>query len=57
MNLAVDTLIDEVEPCLLRSELVIRTPRGRKVTPGGYDHLGLSPADLKALGAQRTLFE
>ena len=33
MNLATDTLIDEVEPFLLRSELVIRTPRGRRLTP------------------------
>ncbi|NLF08590.1 MAG: Holliday junction branch migration DNA helicase RuvB, partial [Pirellulaceae bacterium] len=32
MNLAPDTLIDEVEPFLLRSELVVRTPRGRKLT-------------------------
>lgn len=57
MNLAVDTLIDEVEPFLLRSELVIRTPRGRKVTPGGYEHLGLSPAEAQGLGGQRTLFQ
>ena len=28
MNAAVDTLTDEVEPFLLRSELVVRTPRG-----------------------------
>ena len=32
MNLEPDTLIDEVEPFLLRSELVVRTPRGRKLT-------------------------
>ncbi len=32
-----------VEPFLLRSELVIRTPRGRKLNPRGYEHLGLSP--------------
>ena len=31
MNVAVDTLIDEVEPFLLRSELIIRTPRGRDI--------------------------
>lgn len=53
MNLAVDTLIDEVEPFLLRSELIIRTPRGRKVTPTGYEHLGLNP---DAPGGQRNLF-
>ena len=43
MNVATDTLSDEVEPFLLRSELVIRTPRGRKLTTGGYSHLGINP--------------
>lgn len=43
LNLAVDTLVDEVEPFLLRSELVMRTPRGRKLTTAGYDHLGEMP--------------
>ena len=43
MNVPPDTLVDEVEPYLLRSELVIRTPRGRKLTAGGFEHLGLSP--------------
>jgi holliday junction DNA helicase RuvB len=43
MNLPPDTLIDEVEPYLLRSELVIRTPRGRRLTSVAYDHLGLTP--------------
>jgi Holliday junction DNA helicase RuvB len=43
MNLPPDTLIDEVEPYLLRSELVIRTPRGRRLTAMAYDHLGLAP--------------
>ncbi len=42
LNLATDTLSDEVEPFLLRSELIIRTPRGRKLTPTGYAHLGLT---------------
>ena len=40
LNLSPDTLSDEVEPFLLRSELVIRTPRGRKLTTTGYSHLG-----------------
>ncbi|MBN2474825.1 MAG: Holliday junction branch migration DNA helicase RuvB [Pirellulales bacterium] len=57
MNLAADTLIDEVEPFLLRSELVVRTPRGRKITPKAFDHLGLSvPAQPKESG-QQTLFD
>ena len=45
MNTALDTLTDEVEPFLLRSELVVRTPRGRKLTARGYEHLGTSPPD------------
>jgi Holliday junction DNA helicase RuvB len=49
LALAADTLADEVEPYLLRSELVVRTPRGRRLTPAGYDHLGLaSPEDASA---------
>lgn len=48
MNLAPDTLVDEIEPFLLRSGLVIRTPRGRKATPAAYDHLGLDPAQTDA---------
>jgi Holliday junction DNA helicase RuvB len=45
MNTASDTLIDEVEPYLLRSGLVVRTPRGRKLTDEGYAHLGATPRD------------
>ncbi|MEM9365077.1 MAG: Holliday junction branch migration DNA helicase RuvB [Planctomycetota bacterium] len=40
MNVSGDTLEDEVEPFLLRSELVIRTRRGRMATPKAYDHMG-----------------
>lgn len=43
MNTTLDTLTDEVEPFLLRSELVVRTPRGRVLTTAGYQHLGLNP--------------
>jgi Holliday junction DNA helicase RuvB len=57
LNTATDTLTDEVEPFLLRSELVIRTPRGRKVTAKGYLHLGLSVPDEAAVDEQqRRLF-
>lgn len=45
LNSAIDTLTDEVEPFLLRSELVVRTPRGRKLTAAGYQHLGAMPPD------------
>jgi Holliday junction DNA helicase RuvB len=53
MNTAPDTLEDEVEPYLLRTGLVVRTPRGRKVTALGYDHLGLEPGQISN---QPTLF-
>lgn len=43
MNLSPDTLSDEVEPYLLRSELVIRTPRGRIATAKAYQHLNVTP--------------
>jgi len=55
LNVAPDTLIDEVEPFLLRSELVVRTPRGRKLTAAGFEHLGLGPSP-ETPGPQRTLF-
>ena len=40
MNLPSDTLSDEIEPYLLREQMVIRTPRGRMATPKAYQHLG-----------------
>jgi Holliday junction DNA helicase RuvB len=45
MNAAVDTLSDEVEPFLLRSELVVRTPRGRIATSKAFAHLKIEPAN------------
>jgi len=62
MNVALDTLKDEVEPYLLRREFVIRSPRGRQVTSAAYLHLGLPeppPAepDFSAFDPQRRLFE
>lgn len=40
LNLAVDTLSDEVEPFLLRDQFLVRTPRGRQATPKAYQLLG-----------------
>ncbi len=40
MSLTPDSLEDDIEPFLLRSGLIQRTPRGRVVTPAGYAHLG-----------------
>jgi Holliday junction DNA helicase RuvB len=48
MNVAADTLSDEVEPYLLRRGFVVRTSRGRQATPEAYEHLKLdspSPPD------------
>jgi len=45
MNTAADTLEDEVEPFLLRTERVVRTPRGRIATARAYEHLGMAPPD------------
>jgi Holliday junction DNA helicase RuvB len=63
MNLTLDTLSDEVEPFLLRSELVVRTPRGRKLAGKAYEHLGVSPPEDTARssgdssGERMPLFE
>src|SRR5438067_12374294 len=40
MNLASDTLSDEVEPYLLREQFIVRTPRGRLATARTYQLLG-----------------
>jgi Holliday junction DNA helicase RuvB len=55
LNTAIDTLTDEVEPFLLRSELVVRTPRGRKLTAKGYEHLGVTPDARRADGGNESL--
>ena len=55
INIANDTLEDEVEPYLLRTGLVIRTPRGRRVTEAGYAHLGWEMPKPGESG-QRKLF-
>jgi Holliday junction DNA helicase RuvB len=44
MSVSADTLEDEVEPFLLRSELLIRTRRGRCVTPKAFELLQIIPS-------------
>jgi Holliday junction DNA helicase RuvB len=56
MNLSTDTLMDEVEPFLLRSELVVRTPRGRRMTAAAFEHLGLGPLPESSESGQQKLF-
>jgi Holliday junction DNA helicase RuvB len=43
MNVAPDTLADEVEPYLLRTEFVLRTPRGRLCSEKAYRHMKVAP--------------
>jgi len=56
MNVAPDTLEDEVEPFLLRCGLLQRTPRGRMVTAAAFEHLHLPPPDPTDDDKQRRLF-
>ncbi|MDR3636918.1 MAG: Holliday junction branch migration DNA helicase RuvB [Isosphaeraceae bacterium] len=59
MNVAVDTLTDEVEPYLLRRHFIVRTPRGRRATVEAYRHLGMPEPmpEINLLDPQRRLFE
>jgi Holliday junction DNA helicase RuvB len=56
MNVSPDTLEDEVEPFLLRSELLVRTPRGRVVTAKAYQHLDMKPDGGSREQPQKRLF-
>jgi holliday junction DNA helicase RuvB len=56
MNLAADTLSDEVEPYLLREQYIVRTPRGRRAMPRAYQLLG-RPMKPSSDPPARTLFE
>ena len=57
MNISSDTLVDEVEPFLLRTELVIRTPRGRMATRLAADHIGIPIEDGDEDDPQGELFD
>jgi Holliday junction DNA helicase RuvB len=46
MNGAVDTIEEEVEPYLLRINLLVRTPRGRKATVKAIEHMGYNAGDF-----------
>ncbi|MEW4529235.1 Holliday junction branch migration DNA helicase RuvB [Maioricimonas sp. JC845] len=43
MSVPPDTLEDDIEPFLLRSGLLQRTPRGRVATDAAYRHVGRTP--------------
>jgi Holliday junction DNA helicase RuvB len=55
----IETIEDVVEPYLMQIGLLARTPRGRQLTPSGWEHLGLAPP-VAAAGAsvqQTGLFD
>lgn len=60
LNDEVDTLVDMVEPFLLKIGFVARTRQGRVATAEAYKHLGLKPpvvSDKLSKGAQSDLFD
>lgn len=57
MNIASDTLSDEVEPYLLREQFIVRTPRGRVATPKAYQVLGRPPKAPPLVADERSLFD
>jgi Holliday junction DNA helicase RuvB len=57
MNLPAETLSDEIEPYLLREQLIIRTPRGRMATPRAYQHLGKPYKPRPDASPQKGLFD
>jgi Holliday junction DNA helicase RuvB len=56
MNASSDTLTDDVEPFLLRSEMIVRSPRGRVATVKAFNHLQLQPP-VSHSDEQGRLFE
>jgi Holliday junction DNA helicase RuvB len=57
MNIAGDTLTDEIEPYLLREQYIIRSPRGRVALPRAFALLGKTPPKPKTEERGPSLFE
>ena len=56
----VETLEDVVEPYLMQIGLLARTPRGRQLTAGAWEHLGMTPpasASAQPQAQQPGLFD
>jgi holliday junction DNA helicase RuvB len=51
----IETIEDVVEPYLMQIGFLARTPRGRQLTPSGWQHLGLTPP--AGASAQPGLFD
>ncbi len=56
LNEESDTLVDVVEPYLLKIGFLARTPAGRRITKRAYEHLGALPP-ASAITPQLTLIE
>ncbi len=56
LNEESDTLVDVVEPYLLKIGMLARTPAGRRITRRGYEFLG-EPAPPSAISPQLSLLE
>ncbi len=56
LNEESDTLVDVVEPYLLKIGFLARTPAGRRITRKAYEYLG-EPAPPTAFSPQMTLLE
>jgi Holliday junction DNA helicase RuvB len=57
MNVAVDTITDEIEPYLLREQFIIRSPRGRMAQPKAFHLFGKTPPKPKPEEKGPSLFE
>lgn len=56
MSASPDTLEDEIEPFLLRVEMLVRTPRGRMATSKAYQHTQITPPQRDDDPGQLKLF-
>jgi len=54
LNEEVDTIVDVIEPFLLKASFLKRTPRGRELTEVAYKHLGVPPSGSSE--SQKELF-
>lgn len=52
-----DTLEDVVEPFLLQTGFIRRTPKGRQLTPAAYKHLGIPRPAKKSGDPQADLYD
>ena len=57
MNLAIDTLSDEIEPYPLRERYIIRSPRGGVATPRCFQSTGRTAPKPKAEDKGGGLFD